>query len=59
MASSDVFTVVLERTQLDQPWGLRLQGGTDCRQPLSVYKVRFIHSDAVVMHTGRQQCRRG
>jgi len=39
MASTDVVTVVVERTRLDEPWGLRLQGGVDCRLPFSVYKV--------------------
>lgn len=40
MSSSDIFTLVVERTRPEEPWGIRLQGGTDCREPLSVFKVR-------------------
>jgi len=43
MASSDIFTAVVERTRVEEPWGLRIEGGTDCRQPFSVCKVRQLH----------------
>jgi len=38
--SSDLLTLVVERARVDEPWGLRLQGGVDCQQPFSVCKVR-------------------
>lgn len=34
------WTVLVQRPTSDVPWGLRIRGGSDCSQPLTIHKIR-------------------
>lgn len=41
------FAVLLKRSTPDQPWGIRLVGGSDLDTPLIVTKVRFDYTEGI------------
>jgi len=43
MGDIDVLKAQIVRRDANEPWGFRLQGGSDVGQPLTIARVRTLH----------------